>query len=125
MNRLEPFHYNDLKDFQMPYLAGFLAEKYNYDEKQLLPRIQQRIEAFADEYLRNSIHGYTSVHYNRKEIQSTPQNVYYTLLPIWLVSYDYKDTEHMFLMNGQTGKLIGDLPISRESRGRTKSLVMK
>ena len=37
----------------------------------------------------------------------------YTMLPIWLFSYDYQDSEHMFVMNGQTGKFIGDLPIDK------------
>ena len=113
MDRIEPFDYKDLKDFNMPYLAGFLAEKYNYDDKQLLPRVSERVKEFADSYLRSTISGYSSVHYNRKDVQTAQQNAFYTLLPVWLVSYDYKDAEHMFIMNGQTGKIVGKPPLSK------------
>lgn len=40
MDRLEPYNYNNLKDFQMPYLAGYIAEKYDYDDDDLLPRVK-------------------------------------------------------------------------------------
>ena len=113
MDRIEPFDYKDLKDFNMPYLAGFLAEKYNYDDKQLLPRVTERVKEFADSYIRSTISGYSSVHYNRKDVQTAQQNAFYTLLPVWLVSYDYKDAEHMFIMNGQTGKIVGKPPLSK------------
>ena len=93
--------------------AGFLAEKYNYDDKQLLPRVSERVKEFADSYLRSTISGYSSVHYNRKDVQTAQQNAFYTLLPVWLVSYDYKDAEHMFIMNGQTGKIVGKPPLSK------------
>ena len=29
-----------------------------------------------------------------------------------MVSYDYERTEHIFAMNGQTGKVVGKPPIS-------------
>ncbi len=37
---------------------------------------------------------------------------YYTLLPVWMVYYDYDRKEHTFAMNGQTGKVVGTPPIS-------------
>lgn len=114
MDRLEPFHYDELKDFQMPYLAGFLAEKYNYDEKQLFPRVRKRVEDYADHYLRSSIHGYSSTRINYEHVNVQPTDTYYTLLPIWMVCYDYKQSEHTFAMNGQTGKIVGKPPISKQ-----------
>ena len=35
----------------------------------------------------------------------------YALLPVWLLSTQWKGKNYLFAMNGQTGKLIGDLPI--------------
>ncbi len=113
MDLLEPFSYKDLKEFKMPYLAGYLAEKYNYNDRQLLPRVQQRVEGYADSYLRSTIHGYTTVTYNHKNINLQKINAYYTLLPVWMVCYDYRDSEHVFAMNGQTGKIVGKPPLSK------------
>lgn len=114
MDRLEPFHYNELKDFQMPYLAGYLAEKYNYDEKQLFPRVRSRVEDFADSYLRSTIHGYSTTRVNHEHVNVQPIDTFYTLIPVWMVYYDYDHAEHTFAMNGQTGKIVGTPPISKQ-----------
>ena len=36
MDKLEPYHYNQLKEFKTPYLAGYIAEKYNYNDAELI-----------------------------------------------------------------------------------------
>ena len=35
------------------------------------------------------------------------------LLPVWLLNTKYDNKNYLFAMNGQTGKLIGDLPVSK------------
>lgn len=35
------------------------------------------------------------------------------LLPVWMVNIKYKDKMYTFAMNGQTGKIVGDLPLGR------------
>ena len=112
MDRLEPFDYSNLKDFEMPYLAGYIAEKYNYDDKALFPRVRKRAEEYVDRYMRDTIQGYDSTRINSEHINVQPKDTYYTLLPVWMVCYDYKDGEHNFAMNGQTGKIVGKPPIS-------------
>lgn len=114
MDKLEPFHYIDLNHFQMPYLAGYIAEKYDQTDQDLFPRIKQRVDQFVNSYIHSSIHGYSSVSIHNRNIRvkaSKPAD--YTLLPVWMVCYDYQDTEHIFMMNGQTGKVIGKPPISK------------
>lgn len=112
MDKLEPFSYSGLTRFNMPYLAGYLAEQYNYDDQDLLPRVKERVNRYANEYLASTIKGYSGVIYNRKEIRLNPVNARYTLLPVWMVCYDYHDSEHIFAMNGQTGKIVGKPPLS-------------
>lgn len=113
MDKLEPYLYNDLKDFQMPYLAGYIAEKYDYDDEVLLPRIKERARGYVDNYIRNTIHGYTTVSFHRKDINIRKKKADYTLLPVWMVCYDYRQAEHNFAMNGQTGKIVGKPPLSK------------
>ena len=36
----------------------------------------------------------------------------YVLLPVYMLNIKYKDKMHMFAMNGQTGKMVGNVPIS-------------
>jgi hypothetical protein len=94
MDKLEPYNYNNLKEFKTPYLAGYIAEKY--------------IHSYVD----STITGYSTVRYNSKNIDTRQVNAYYTLLPVWMVYYDYENSEHTFAMNGQTGKVVGKPPIS-------------
>ncbi|TWT05368.1 TFIIB-type zinc ribbon-containing protein [Planococcus sp. CPCC 101016] len=112
MDRLEPYDYQELKDFKMPYLAGFLAEKYDYDDETLFSRVESKIVPYIDTYIGSTISGYSTVSYTNKQIQANKKNVYYTLFPVWMVYYDFDNKEHTFAMNGQTGKVVGKPPIS-------------
>ena len=112
MDKLEPYNYSDLKDFNTPYLAGYIAEKYNYDSQELIPRITSRIKNYSDSYVRSTISGYSTVHYTSINMDTQNKHAYYTLLPVWMVYYDYDQSEHTFAMNGQTGKIVGTPPLS-------------
>lgn len=113
MDKLEPYSYENLKDFNMPYLAGYIAEKYDFTDEDMLPRIKERVGDYVDSYLNSTINGYTSVTYHRKDIRIRKKHADYTLMPVWMVCYDYRQAEHIFLMNGQTGKIIGKPPLSK------------
>ncbi len=112
MDRLEPYHYDQLKEFKTPYLAGYIAEKYNYNDDELLPRVQSKISSFINSYISSTIAGYSTVHYTNKQIDTKKKQAFYTLLPVWMVYYDYNKSEHTFAMNGQTGKVVGKPPLS-------------
>lgn len=112
MDKLEPYEYNNLKEFNMPYLAGYIAEKYDFDDTALLPRIKNRTSSYVEAYIRSTINGYSTVSYQRKNIDIRQRKADYTLLPVWMVCYDYKQAERNFAMNGQTGKIVGKPPLS-------------
>lgn len=112
MDKLEPYPYDQLKDFKTPYLAGYIAEKYNYTDEELLPRAKDRISGYIESYISSTLTGYHSVNVKNKQIDTRNVNSFYVLLPVWMVSYDYNKSEHTFAMNGQTGKIVGKPPIS-------------
>jgi len=113
MDLLEPYDYKDLKQFKMPYLTGFLAEKYNYTDKELLPRAKQKIYNHLQTYIRSTMLGYSSISMRREDIRTIQKKGHYVLFPVWMVYYDYEQQEHTFAMNGQTGKVVGKPPISK------------
>ncbi|MGO4889902.1 TFIIB-type zinc ribbon-containing protein [Anaerobacillus sp. MEB173] len=112
MDKLEPYDYRNLKEFNTPYLAGYIAEKYNYDDKELFPRIKQRVDKYVDSYIKSTTSQYTTTMIKRRNIDTNQKHAYYTLIPVWMVCYDYNKAEHIFAMNGQTGKIVGKPPIS-------------
>jgi DNA-directed RNA polymerase subunit RPC12/RpoP len=113
MDKLEPYQYGNLKDFNMPYLAGFISEKYDFNDEQMLPRIKERVGSYVDNYIRSTINGYSTVNIHRKNINIVKKHTDYTLMPVWMVCYDYRQAEHIFAMNGQTGKIVGKPPLSK------------
>jgi len=98
----------------MPYLSGFLSEKYSYSSYEMKERIEQRIQEYASSAARNTISGYatTTVVYEDVRLDNTSSK--YVLLPVWLLNYRYLGKNFVFAMNGQTGKVVGDLPVSKK-----------
>ena len=113
MDKLEPFPYDQLKEFKTPYLAGFIAEKYNYDDKELLPRVKEKVQSFVDSYIQSTVSQYHTIQFKNKDVRSEMKRSYYVLLPVWMLHYDYNHKEYIFAMNGQTGKVVGKPPLSK------------
>lgn len=111
MNSIEPFDYNELKEFSHSYLSGFLAEKYDVSSDEAVEIAFKRAEMSTINKLKNDIKGYNVVTIKNNNIDKTKENDDYALLPVWLLNVKYKDKLYTFAMNGQTGKMIGDIPI--------------
>ncbi len=111
MERLEPFHYDQLTPFEMPYLTGFLAEKYNDDKEKMRQRAEGRIREYAVRETMNTIEGYAAVNVVRQDVKLTQRNQDYAMLPVWIMHYQYRNKPYMLMINGQTGKAIGKLPL--------------
>lgn len=113
MDKLEPFQYEALKEFNTPYLAGYTAEKYNYTDKDMFPRLETRTKDYVSSYIDGTLIGYSSTHFDHKWIDIRQRKAVYTLMPVWMICYDYEHAEHNFYMNGQTGKIVGKPPLSK------------
>lgn len=112
MEMLEPYDYSQMEDFSMPYLSGYFAEKYDMDQNQVFDRITARINSYTSKLLHDTIHGYGSVRINQCTVDVHNANASYVLLPTWMFTYKYRGKTYIFAMNGQTGKIAGNLPIS-------------
>ena len=56
---------------------------------------------------------YTSCTVESQNVTLHRGKVHYALMPVWLLSTKWNGESFLFAMNGQTGKLIGDLPIDK------------
>ena len=112
MDSIEPFDYSEMTAFNPGYLSGYLAERYDEDKDKCLPRAKERIENTTRDELRNTCN-YNSVNVQSYEKHTEIKDVKYAMLPTWLLYTTYQDKPYFFAMNGQTGKFIGNLPISK------------
>lgn len=113
MESIEPFDFNEAVDFQTAYLAGYLADKYDVDMQASIPRANERIKTSAEDVLRNTVQGYASVIPKQSYVQLLNGVSKYALYPVWILNTSYKGEKFTFAMNGQTGKLVGDLPVDK------------
>ena len=112
MDAIEPFDYSAIQPFSTAYLPGFLADRYDEDEEKCLPRATRRMENTTRAALRETIDGYSEVHTKAENINIDIRKAHYALLPVWMLHTRWNDKDFLFAMNGQTGKLVGSLPVS-------------
>ena len=113
MEAIEPFDYSELKDFNMAYLSGFYADKYDVEKEEMYPRIYERMYQNNCREVDATCH-YTSVtgkHYNNNVEKI---RWHYMLLPVWFMTYQYNGKTWEYAINGQTGKIAGELPIDKK-----------
>lgn len=113
MDSIEPFDYSELKPFSTAYLPGYLADKYDVNAEESIPRANERVKGSADMLLRDTVRSYDSVICRSGNVRIHKGDVRYAMLPVWMLHTKWQDKDFLFAMNGQTGKLIGDLPISK------------
>ncbi len=65
------------------------------------------------EALRQTLSEYAVVDTREENINVRMKKAHYTLLPVWMLHTRWKDKDFLFAMNGQTGRLIGDLPVDK------------
>lgn len=112
MDAVEPFEYAELKPFSMAYLPGFLADKYDVGMDQCAARAEERCRNSAIAAMENTVQGYETCTVRHADVRLSDRKAKYALLPVWLLSTRWKEKDYLFAMNGQTGRFVGDLPIS-------------
>lgn len=112
MESIEPFDYSGIKPFSMSYLSGCAAEKYDVTKEEATPRLDERIGKAAEEEIRRMAAVYTSLHNVQCSIVYKNQQYIYALLPVWFLNYNYNGKDYEFAVNGQTGTMFGELPVS-------------
>ena len=113
MDLMEPYQYQEMVDFSPEYMSGFQGEKYNMPAQEMEFRARNKMSESAESFLNRSISGYVKLAHRNKEIRVADQRAKYVLLPVWTYIYKYKEEMYPFYINGQTGKIVGKVPISR------------
>ena len=112
MDSIEPYDYQELKPFSTAYLPGFLADKFDVTVEQCRQRADQRCEGTLASTLRATVTGYDTCMLINSSVDLKRGKVHYALMPVWMLNTKWKGKDFLFAMNGQTGKLVGDLPVS-------------
>lgn len=111
MDSVEPYDYQGLKEFSTAYMPGFLADKYDIAAKDSYERAMNRSMNSTLSLFRSTAGSYADIRIVTQDIDIHQEKMHYALLPVWLLTTKWKDKTYLFAMNGQTGKMVGDLPV--------------
>ncbi|MBR5501693.1 MAG: hypothetical protein IKV55_01535, partial [Oscillospiraceae bacterium] len=116
MDSLEPYDYRAMVPFSTGYLPGFLADRYDVSAKRSEQRADKRAAQTVKDALMSTVDGFANLRTVSEEVVLERGAVQYALFPVWLLTTAWKGKKYLFAMNGQTGKMVGDLPISKGKR---------
>lgn len=113
MRIVEPFDYEKMTAFSMPYLSGFEAEKYARTDADMREEVKEELREVAFSKTEDTITGYDSVHVETKNAAFTKEQTEYVLMPVYTLDYTFHGKKYPIYMNGQTGKIAGSLPTDK------------
>ena len=93
------------------YLAGWRAEEYAVDLQAGWRTAEGRIQREQERRCKNDVGG-DEVQYLTVNNQIRRATFKHVLLPVWLAAYRYQGKVYRFLVNGQTGEVVGKAPWS-------------
>lgn len=113
MESIEPFDYSELVPFTTAYMSSYLADKYDVDAEASVPRANKRIDASILSELDKTVTGYETCSREQSQCYENEGKVSYAMVPVWILTTQFEGKPYTFMMNGQTGKFVGQLPIDQ------------
>ncbi len=108
---INDFSLRDLVDYSPRYLESFPAEITDKDGKEAIKAAENSINNDLVGKAIRRIRGEKS-----KELKILSEKDALTfrhvLLPVWVASFSYKGKKYQYLINGRTGKVAGEKPLS-------------
>lgn len=115
---LAPYDAKELVNFSPSFLSGFYADTADVDEKVYLEDVEELANNSSFEKItkRPEFNGYdmktaTNKANLGKKLGTVCRSADSTMYPVWFLSYRNKDRVAYATVNGQTGKVVADMPI--------------
>ncbi|MBN1539248.1 MAG: hypothetical protein JW939_03820 [Candidatus Thermoplasmatota archaeon] len=109
--KVYPFHLDALVTYKPEFLSGWMAEEYSIGIHEGWGKAMSKVKMMVRQRCGGDVPGDT---YRSLNVRTTFSDRKYKhiLLPIWSASYHYRKKLYHFLINGQTGEVQGEKPIS-------------
>ena len=112
LRKVEPFPTTtDLKPYEPAFVRGWTVERYQVDLRRASEVSQGQMEKIIHALCSEVVPGDT---HRNLEVQSTykGRTFKHILVPVWLVTYTYGAKSFQVVVNGYTGKIAGEHPLS-------------
>ena len=101
----------ELVPYQEEYIAGFQAEAYQTGLKEAFVQGKQQIDNRVEQLVRADIGG-DHQRITSLNTQYSHLTFKHILLPMWVSAYLFSGKTFRFLVNGQSGEVVGESPKS-------------
>lgn len=112
LRKVEPFPtLTDLKPYDPAYVRGWTVERYQVDLRQAAETSRQQMESVVYQLCEREVPGDT---HRNLQVRSdfSGRTFKHILVPVWLVTYSYGAKSFQVVVNGHTGKMAGEHPLS-------------
>lgn len=122
MDQAKPYDLDGAERYQSEFLSGFAAEEYTVD----LPSGWESARGWANDQQSRRCSGDVpgdTQRFLRVWTQHGDVTWKHLLVPLWIATYRWKGKPYRFMVNGQTGKVVGTAPVSIVKVGLAVALV--
>jgi DNA-directed RNA polymerase subunit RPC12/RpoP len=109
--KAETYSLGALQPYRSDWLSGWAAEEYVVDLKPAWGFAREKVNAMEVEACSRAVPGDTQSDL-RVWTQHAGVTWKHVLLPLWIATYRWREKDYRFLVNGQTGEVVGTAPVS-------------
>lgn len=110
------FDFRNLKPFEPAYLSGFYADRYDIDRQRAEETAVKRVMEDFNRKIKYSVAA-KDISVLEQHPKQEIRNHDYVLMPVWFMTFRYKNEPYTMLVNGQTGVLAGAVPFKKSYVG--------
>ena len=111
LRRVEPFPTNELTPYRPAFLSGWVVERYQIDLVAAAQHARDQMDGELHKLCAAQVPGDT--HRNlRVQADYSGQTFKHILVPLWLLTYRFRNKTYQVVINGFTGAVAGKYPVS-------------
>jgi ribosomal protein L37AE/L43A len=111
LKKIEPFETAELVPYDTAFLSGFVVEHYQIVLVDASSRSHDQMVEKLRQMASSQVPGDT-----QRNLQIQPQfsgrTFKHILVPVWVLAFDYRTKIYQVLVNGYSGRIAGDYPLS-------------
>lgn len=108
---LSPYNTQGLVKFNSDFVLGYSVEHFNRKMQDMRNWAKNTVRESIKRKILNS-YSFNTVHNFKMDISYLKSDYSYIILPAYKINYKYKNKDYNTYINGQTGKLGGNIPRS-------------
>lgn len=112
LEKIQPFATAELKDYDTAYVSGFVVEHYQVVLFDAAERSESSMTTKLRQMCAEQVPGDT-----HRNLQMHPvfsgRTFKHILVPVWVLAFTYRAKVYQVLVNGYSGTIAGDYPLSR------------